>query len=158
MRTPSMILALLLTSTIASASADPQVDLPAQAKGARRVVVATVTDVQSSFGVNDHGDQLILSHVSVRVDETMKGPHEGTTVVTLEGGTVGDLTLSVSDMPEMTKGERAVLFLDDSPRNGQVPHGRGAGVMKLDGNGLVEGTDLTIDDIRAAVKAAQRGN
>lgn len=158
MRTASTILALLLTCAVAPASADPRTDLPAQAKGARKVVVATVTDVQSSFGVNDHGDQLILSRVSVRVDETMKGPHEGTAVVTLEGGTVGDLTLSVSDMPEMAKGERAVLFLDDSPKNGQVPHGRGAGVMKLDENDRVEGTDLTIDDIRAAVKAAQRGN
>jgi hypothetical protein len=150
------VCALLCLMVATVSASDPEIDLGSQAKGAKKIVVATVTDVQSSFGVNDHGDQLILSRVSLKVDETMKGPHEATVVVTLEGGTLGDLTLSVSDMPEMKKGERAVFFLDDSPRNGRVPHRRGASVMKLNQDNRVEGTDLTIDDIRAAVKAAQR--
>jgi hypothetical protein len=159
MRTPSVFFALSMAAATVWASVDPPVDVGERAKGAKTVILATVTNVQSAFGENDFGDRLILSQVSLRVDETMKGPHEATVVVTLEGGTVGDLTLEVSDMPKMEKGQRAVLFLISSAAGGQVPHGRGAGVMKVDADNRVTGTDLTVDDIRAAVKAAQaQGN
>lgn len=150
-------LAALLTVTTASASIDPPVDVGKQAKGAKKVVVATVTDVDSEFGENDYGDRLIFSRVTLRVDETMKGESETSVVVSVEGGTVGELTLSVSDMPRMTRGERAVLFLEDSPRNGNVPHGRGHGVLKLSDDDRVPGTSLSLDSIRAAVKAAKNG-
>jgi len=157
MRTPSVFLAICLATVTVWASVDPPVDVGAQAKGANKVVVATVTDVQSAFGENDFGDRLILSRVSFQVNETLKGTHETTVVVTLEGGTVGDLTLEVSDMPTMEKGERAVLFLTSSRAGGVVPYRRGSGLMKLDADNRVPGTDLTLDDIRAAVKAAQAG-
>jgi hypothetical protein len=153
------ILILLVSVTLAAATAlasiDPPVDVGAQAKGANKVVVATATDVQSAFGDNDFGDHLILSRVTFRVDETLKGPRQATVLVTIEGGTVGDLTLEVSDMPVMEKGERAVLFLTNARGGGDVPHGRGAGVMKLDENNRVVGSGLTVNDIRAAVSAAQ---
>ena len=55
-----------------------------------------------------------------------------TSSVTIEGGTVGDLTLEVSDMPVMEEGDRAVVFLEDSKKGGYVPHRRGSGVMKVD--------------------------
>jgi hypothetical protein len=57
----------------------------------------------------------------------------------------------------MEKGQRAVLFLTSSRAGGDVPFGRGAGVLNLDADNRVPGTDLTLDDIRAAVKAAQAG-
>jgi len=136
------------------ASVDPPVDVGERAKGATKVILATVTDVQSAFGENDYGDRLILSQVTLRADETMKGPHEGTVVVTLEGGTVDDLTLDVSDMPKMEKGQRAVLFLTSSAGGRLVPYGRGSGVMDVDADGRITGTGLTVDDIRAAVKQA----
>jgi hypothetical protein len=146
--------ACLIAATV-SASIDPPVDVAGHARGATKVVVSTVLNVEAAFGVNDFGDQLILSKVSFRVEETLKGPHEATGVMTLEGGTVGDLTLEVSDMPRLEKGQRAVLFLTNSRGNGNVPHGRGAGVMRLDTNNRVVGTGLSLDDIRAAAKAAQ---
>ena|SRR5688572_28546529 len=153
---PAFLVVSLAVATV-SASTDPPVNVGAQAKGARKVVFATVTDVRAAFGVNDFGDQLILSHVTFRLDETMKGLHEATVVVTLEGGTVGDLTLDVSDMPKMEKAQRAVLFLTNSAAGGVVPHGRGAGVMTLDDDDRVVGTNLTVDDVRAGVKAALAG-
>jgi len=143
-------------ATTLSASSDPDVPIGDRAKGAKKVVVATVVDVQSTFDTNDYGDHLIVSHALLRVDETMKGSRESSVTMTVEGGTVGDLTLRVSDMPTMTKGDRAVLFLDESNRGGHVPHGRGLGVLKLDDDGThVAGTNLTVDDIRNVV-AAQR--
>jgi hypothetical protein len=78
-------------------------------------------------------------------------------VVTLEGGTVGDLTLKVSDMPTLEKGKRAVLFLNSAPGGGYVPHGRGSGVVEVDATDRGVEEDLTVDNIRTAVKAAQAG-
>jgi hypothetical protein len=151
-------LGVCLTVGTVSTSVDPPIDLETQARGARKVVLATVVDVQSAFGENDFGDRLILSQVTLRADETLKGPHEATVVVTLEGGSVGGVTLDVSDMPQMERGQRAVLFLTGSAAGGLVPYSRGRGVMTLDADDRVTGTDLTVDDIRAVVKAAQAGD
>ena len=148
-------LTLFLTVTSASASFDPSVDVAKQAKGAKKVVLATVTDVNAEFGENEFGDRLIFSQVTLRVDETMKGAHEPSVVLSVEGGTVGELTLTVSDMPRMERGQRAVVFLAESNRGGNVPHGRGAGVLKLNDDDRVAGTSVSLDDVRKAVKAAQ---
>lgn len=152
MRTGSALFAMCLMGATLQAATDSPAEVSEHAKGAKKVVVATVTEVESSFDVNDYGDRLIVSAVSFQVDETLKGNRDAGGVVTVEGGTVGDLTLSVSDMPRMVKGDRAVLFLNDSPKGGHVPHGRGHGLLKLDGDDRVPGTPLTLDDIRAAVK------
>lgn len=140
-----------LGAATVSASIGPEVDIPTRAKGAKKVVVATVVDVQSTFDVNEYGDRLIVSHASLQVDETMKGTREEAVMVTVEGGTVGELTLKVSDMPTMVKGDRAVMFLDEANRGGYVPHGRGLGVLKLDSGNRVAGTSLTLDEIRNMV-------
>jgi hypothetical protein len=155
MRTASALFALCLAAVTVSASVDPPVDLVQHAKGANKVVMGTVSDVHSAFGVNEHGDQLILSQVELRVEEMMKGTPQSTVVFTVEGGTVGNLTLEVSDMQQMERGKRAVLFLTNSSK-GDVPHGRSAGVMELNADNRVTGTDLTVDEIRAAVRAAAR--
>ena len=153
-KTASAWLALFLLAATAGAI-DAPLDLEGRAKGARKVVLATVTDVDEAFGENEFGDRLIFSHVTLQVDETMKGVYEGSVVVTVEGGTVGDLTLTVSDMPAMVRGERAVLFLDQTASGGHVPHGRGSGVLKIDADDRVVGTSVSLESIRAAVKAAQ---
>ena len=150
-----LIPAVFLAMTTASAASDLPVDMNRQAKDAKRVVVAPVTDVTSAFGENEFGDRLIYSQVTMRVSETMKGSNEETVVVKIEGGTVGDVTLTVSDMPRMTRGERAVLFLDESPNGGHLPHGRGAGVLKLDGENRVAGRSVSLEGVRATVRAAQ---
>jgi hypothetical protein len=58
----------------------------------------------------------------------------------------------VSDLPSLDVGERAVFFLDETASGGHRPHLRGLGILKLDDAGRVRGTNLTLDDIRAAVK------
>src|SRR6185436_13518361 len=104
----------------------PSSPLAARTQAATRVVVAQVRDVQSRFATNRFGDQLIVSDVELDVAETLKGPATATMRVAIEGGTVGDLTLKVSDLPSFRPGERAVFFLDNE--NGTlVPHDRGRG-------------------------------
>ena len=99
---------LFVPSLVASIGGQPE-DLAALAKGADRIVVGKVSEVHSAFGRNRHGDQVILSQVALEITETLKGTAATLLSVEIEGGTVGDLTLRVSDMPELTPGERGVL-------------------------------------------------
>jgi hypothetical protein len=132
------------------------VDIPARARGAERVVVGTIVSVQSAFEKNAFGDELIISHTLVEIDQNLKGTSATPFVdVDIEGGTVGTVTLKVSDLPTVQRGERAVFFLD---RRGSstvhVPHLRGLGILKLDADDVVPGSSLTLDQIRTMVRGA----
>ena len=158
-KTALTLLTICLTAITVAAKVGAPPEIGERTKGSAKVVLATVTNVESEFGENESGDRLILSHLTMRVDETMKGPHEAAVVVTLEGGTVGDLRLDVSDMPKLEKGKRAVLFLTSDPDGGYKPHGRGSGVVEIGADNRAKGENLSVDDIRAAVKAAHgKGN
>jgi hypothetical protein len=63
--------------------------------------------------------------------------------------------LEVSDMPQMERGQRAVLFLTGTPGGDYLPYGRGAGILGMGADNRATGLDLSIDDIRAAVAAAR---
>jgi hypothetical protein len=119
------------------------------------VVVATVNDVETGrFEVNEFGDRIIVTRAWLRVEEALKGPFEPLVAIDVEGGTLGDLTLTVSDMPLLKRGERAVFYLD-APRDGaHRPSGRGLGIMKVDGAGRVAESALTVADVKAQIRAA----
>lgn len=154
MRRGLIAVALCCATAVAYAEIGPPVDLPTRARGAGRVVVARVQDVQSHFERNQFGDQLIVSDALLEVLETLKGNPAATLRVSVEGGTVGDLTLKVSDLPAMRTGDRAVFFLDETKGGGHVPHQRGRGVLKLAAGDRIEGSSLTLADVRAQVRAA----
>jgi len=149
----STVLVCLLATTVASAQSLP-VDIGVRAKEASRIVVATVREVISRFGTNASGDQLIYSDVSLDVSETLKGAHVQILTVTVEGGEIGDLALRVSDIPVVRRGERAVYFLDRSPRGEWVPHRRGLGILKLDGADRLPQNDLTLPQARVLIQNA----
>ena len=145
--------ALVLTATDLSAEIAPSASVAARTRGAGRVVVARVADVHARFDSNRFGDQLIISTAVLEVLETLKGNPAATLLVAIEGGTVGDLTLKVSDLPTVSAGERAVFFLDASGAT-HVPHERGRGILKLSAADRVEGTAVTLDSIRQQVRSA----
>ena len=151
------LFATILISAMAAASlgaqGGPPVDIPTRAQGASRVVQGTVYNVQSRFAQNEFGDQLIVSDVLFRVDEALKGPFTPVMAVTVEGGTVGSLTLDVSDMPDFAPGEQAVFFLDETGAGTYRLHRRDLGVLKLDQRGRVQGTTLSLDDVRSAIQS-----
>jgi hypothetical protein len=153
MRVGMLCMAVLVSVSSVAAAIGPETGLDARAKKAKRVVVATVVDVDSSFATNQHGDQLIVSRVTLNVEETLKGQHAEVVAVTVEGGTVGDLTLRVSDLPELRRGERAVMFLDGG-FNDHVPTDRGQGILKLDRTDHVQGSTVSLDNVRRIVRAA----
>jgi hypothetical protein len=140
-----------------SADVGPPSDIASRARGARRIVVARVLDVRAQFQTNRFGDQLIVSTALLEVTETLKGVPSTTLQVEVEGGTVGDITLKVSDLPALTRGERAVFFLDDAAGDVTLPHERGHGILKLSQGDQVENSALTLADLRRQVRDALRG-
>jgi hypothetical protein len=125
------------------------------------VVVGTVFSVQGRFAENEFGDRLIVSDVLVRVDEELRsnvpqtGQFSSFLAVEVEGGTVGNLRLVVSDMPALGPGERAVFFLDRGATGAYELHRRDLGVLRLDGSGNVRGNTMTLDDVRREVRRVQ---
>jgi len=142
-----------ISASTVRAEVGPPTDVAAHSRGAGKVVVARVSTVHSSFATNRFGDQLIVSNAVLEVLETLKGNPQAVTTVTVEGGTVGDLTLRVSDMQELREGDRAVFFLDDDGI-GHVPHGRGRGILKLDDGDRVKDSNLTLQQVKDAVRGA----
>lgn len=153
-------LALLgVLSAVLPLSADigPPTDIPSRARGASRIVVARVLDVRAQFATNRFGDQLIVSTAVLEVDETLKGAPATTLEVEVEGGTVGDLTLKVSDLPSLEAGERGVFFLDAGRGGVNLPHDRGRGILKLTQGDQVQNSGLTLAQLRQQIRAAIGG-
>ena len=145
----------VITASQVFAAGQP-VDIPGRAKGADTVIVGTVLDVDSSWRSNKYGDRLIVSRATVLIEETIKGRHTVTSVdVDVEGGTIGELSLKVSDMPTLTAGERAAFFLARGEAGVHVPHLRGLGILKLDKDERVPGSSLTLQEIRRLVRGSK---
>ena len=142
-----LLISVLAGSAIAQ---DAPVPLADRTRGAERVVVGRVTAVNPMWQTNTFGDRLIVSIVSVAVDETLRGPVQPGVDVEIEGGTIGDLTLHVSDLESFVPGDRAVFYLTRGVRGALVPHLRGQGLLKLDRSDRVRGSTLTLADVRQA--------
>jgi hypothetical protein len=128
-------------------------------------VVGRVEKVSSRWEEWDGVGRLIVTRCSVIVEESLggRGAARGGAEITVEvpGGTVGDLTLVVSDAPALVEGERAVFFLvEDAPRACHRVYGLESGKLPLRGHrivgnpGLVSGPISSLDEVRRAVKAA----
>jgi hypothetical protein len=145
----------LAWATAAVAQEGPPVPLVERARGADQIILGRVASVSPEWRVNDFGDRLIVSVVRVAVDETLKGDSQATVDIEVEGGSVGGLTLHVSDQQSFAPGDRAVFYLARSRRGAMVPHLRGQGTLKLDRTSRVPNTSLTLDEIRRTVAAAR---
>jgi len=130
---------------------------------ADRIVVGRVSRVRSRWTEWQGVGRIIATRCTLVVEETLGGRGEAAEAIDVEvpGGTVGDLTLVVSDAPALVDGERAVFFLvadgtDGLHRiygleNGKLPL-RGARIVS--NPGLVSGGSPTLDDVRRAAKSA----
>ena len=145
---------MALSGQVLVAQSSVPVPLVDRARGAAQVIVGRVTAVNPVWQVNEFGDRLIVSVVRVAVDETLKGDAQASVDVEVEGGTIGGLTLHVSDEESFAPGDRAVFYLRRSARGAFVPHLRGQGTLKLDRNSRVRNSSLTLDEIRRTVSAA----
>jgi hypothetical protein len=147
---------VLCAPLAALASGSDRTSLAERIRGADRAVVATAANVTASWRPNAHGDQLIVSQLSLQIEETLKGAAaERSVLVDIEGGTVGGYTLRVSSQPEVRPGERAVFLLDRSGPSTYVPHLKGQGILKLDAHDVVKGTTIGLDEIRQIAHATR---
>jgi hypothetical protein len=143
----------LLAAQLSTRAQDTSsVPLAERARGAERVVVGRVTTVNPIWRTNEFGDRLIVSIVSVAVDETLRGPALPSVDLEVEGGTIGELTLNVSDLEPMAPGDRAVFYLARDRRGVFVPHLRGQGLLKLDRADRVRDSAVTLADIRRSAR------
>lgn len=105
-------------------SSQQEISLAQKTARADLILVGKVTDVQARW---DEQETMIYAFISVSIEETVKGqsPNKEITV-RVPGGTVGDETVTVFEMPSFNKEERVLLFLirDIYSDNFFVVHGK----------------------------------
>jgi hypothetical protein len=147
--------ATVISATVAAAQEGAPVPIEERARGAARVVVASVGDTSSRHERNEFGDELIVTYATLAVEEALKGP-AGPVTFALEGGTVNGITMRVSSLPTLATGERGVFFLTPGKSGEFRPHLRGQGILKLDANNRVPGSSLTLDEIRRLARSTTK--
>jgi len=152
------VLAVVSLCAGARVSADigPAVDLATRVRGASRAVVATVLAAESRWVTTSAGDRIIVTRTVARIDEALKGPRTGSIVLELEGGTVGEISMAVSDIELLPIGTRAVLLIDPNPDGTWRPHRRGLGVLTIDAGDRVRAVGLDLAEVRRVAVAAGR--
>src|ERR1700704_4578902 len=70
-----------------------------------------VTDVRSQW-VGEGGQRQIVSYVTFKVDDALKGSPGATYTSRMLGGTVGEITMALSDAPEFKVGDKDILFVE----------------------------------------------
>lgn len=78
---------------------------------ATHVLVGKVLRVDSFFAMNRWGDTLIRSEVRIQVEQALKGSLDNAILFTVDGGTVGDVTLKVSDIPLFEAEQTKKIYL-----------------------------------------------
>jgi len=106
----ALLAALLLFSSFAGYA--ERIDK--KAADASHVFIGKVKKVDCTFETNRWGDFLIVSRVSVKVDKALKGTLGSSVDLQVEGGTVGDLTLVVSEIPLFEAGQSKTFYLKKS--------------------------------------------
>lgn len=150
------VFAITLCAAMSANAADSrQVDVPTRTRGAGKVVVAKAVSVTPAWRTTEHGDRLIVSQVALQVEETFKGTPASTMWLEVEGGTIDGLTLAVSSLTPMKAGDRAVFFLDETSSGMHLPHLKGMGIMKLDTNNRIQGSSLSLDEVRRLVRSVR---
>lgn len=104
----------------AAASIVQALELPDLVQKADHIAVVDVVSKRSEW---DTKHEQIFSTVELKVVERWKGPGqpaEGHLTVIQPGGTVGDLTMTVTGLTSFTPGERAVVFLRGDADNARL--------------------------------------
>lgn len=116
---------------------------------------------------NLQGQKSIVTLVTFGVQATHKGRAGSTVTLQFLGGTIGDVSLDVTEMPRFKTGERALLFVE---KNGTVAcpvvgwqHGRFGvqtdtqgreTILKHDGQALMDVSEIGVARMTAQPRAA----
>ena len=127
----SYSLALIAAFFVASNSLDATTVIPPSfdelVSRAEVIFQGSVTDVRSQW-VGEGAQRHIVTYITFKVDDAIKGSPGATYTMRMLGGTVDGQTMEVSDSPKFKKGDRDFLFVE---HNGQqfiplvgIMHGR----------------------------------
>ena len=72
-----------------------------------------MTDVRSQW-VGEGAQRFIVSYVSFRVEDALKGAPGQTYAIRMYGGTVGEDSMGISDGPVFHVGDREILFVENN--------------------------------------------
>jgi hypothetical protein len=113
-----ILAAIIVLITLASAhpAAQAPMTLDEMILAAPAIVVATVESRRAEYEYYG-SSRLIITKVTLRIEDTLKGSAPRTLVVEVLGGTLDDQTLHVSHVPEFQVGDRDVLFLSLAPHS-----------------------------------------
>lgn len=142
------ILLVLWTASPASGQVR-KVSLEELARSSTSVVVGETMSTRSFWA--EDGSQ-ILTEVTVRVDQQIKGTASEEAIITIPGGQVGNTVYEVSDMPIFADGEEVVVFLWAHPSGKQLVTGASQGKLSVEadpatGAKVVSGTALQLRDL-----------
>jgi len=118
-------------------------------RAAERVFVGTVTAVTARWEITSFGDHIIVSRADFDIDEAIKGPVDDDWLpIEVRGGTIGELTLTVSHVPLLHRTQRAIVFANPVRGDAYALVGEEEGFVELDVTNQVRGSHLKLDDFR----------
>ena len=112
---------------------------------ATQVVAGTIERMESTW---NHDHSRIYTRVTMRVERVLSGQAGGRIVFRIPGGTVGDTTVMVSEMPHFRVGEDTVVFLRGT--RGRLPSVLGGVEGKMPLSRAEDGSLSLLFPIRAA--------
>ena len=80
---------------------------------AQIIFQGTVTDAQSQWA-GEGGNRRIVTYVTFKVDEAIKGEPGATYTIRMLGGTVDGETMEVTDAPKFKVGDRDIVFVENN--------------------------------------------
>lgn len=82
---------------------------------AETIFFGEVVDQRSSWQENRDG-RVIVTRVTFKIFQTLKGREAIQTQLEFLGGTIGDVTMAVEDVPQFRIGDRDILFVNTEGR------------------------------------------
>ena len=80
---------------------------------AQVIFQGTVTDTQSQWA-GEGGNRRIVTYVTFKVDEAIKGEPGASYTLRMLGGTVDGQTMEVTDSPKFKVGDRDIVFVENN--------------------------------------------
>lgn len=121
---------------------------------AELIFQGTCTDVKSQW-TGEGAERHIVTYVTFKVEDSLKGTPGGTYTIRMLGGTVDGTTMEVTDTPKFKVGNRDILFVE---HNGQqfvplvgIMHGR----YRVEQDHAT-GREVILDDHGQAVSSVEK--
>lgn len=119
------------------------------------VVTGVIREVSSYYGTSRHGFELILSDLRLEVTKVLQGQPVGQLTFTVEGGTVGEMTVHVSSTPELEVGATYLLLLQRDQQGRLWLFGTNFGALPVAEGDAVDALGIRLETLYQALGHAQ---